>query len=90
MSFAAELRSAAGELPASACAGAVSPLLSRRVVENWIAGRNKPPDWAQAWILTRIKRASERFDRKQRPAMPTSNVMMCREGRAAGHHTPEM
>ena len=67
MSFATDLRAAAGELPASACAGAVSPLLSRRVAENWIAGRNEPPDWAQAWILTRIKRARERADRKSPP-----------------------
>jgi hypothetical protein len=67
MSFAAELRTAARDLPASACAEAVSPLLSRRVVENWIAGRNEPPDWTQAWILTRIKRARDRADRKSLP-----------------------
>lgn len=64
MTFSAELRTAAGQLPAAACAEAVSPFLSRRVVENWIAGRNEPPDWTQAWILTRIKRARERADRK--------------------------
>jgi hypothetical protein len=67
MSFAADLRAAAGQLSAADCAGAVSPLLSRRVVENWIAGRNEPPDWTQAWILTRIKRARERADRKSPP-----------------------
>jgi hypothetical protein len=67
VSFATDLRAAAGDLPASACAGAVSPLLSRRVVENWIAGRNEPPDWTQAWILTRIKRARARADRKSPP-----------------------
>lgn len=67
MSFAADLRAAARELPASACARAVSPLLSRRVVENWIAGRNKPPKWTQAWILTRIKRARERLKIRERP-----------------------
>lgn len=67
MSFAADLRAAAGELPASACAEAVSPLLSRRVVENWIAGRNEPPDWTQAWILTRVNRARERAERKSTP-----------------------
>jgi hypothetical protein len=67
MTFAESLRNAAGQLSAADCAGAVSPLLSRRVVENWIAGRNEPPDWAQAWILTRIKRARERADRKSPP-----------------------
>lgn len=67
MSFATELRTAAGQLPASACAKAVSPLLSRRVVENWIAGRNDPPDWTQAWILTRVNRARERAERKSPP-----------------------
>jgi hypothetical protein len=73
MSFAAELRTAAGQISAAACAGAVSPLLSRRVVENWIAGRNEPPDWAQAWILTRIKRAAARHERKQAHAMQAPN-----------------
>ena len=67
MSFAADLRTAAGHLPAAACAAAVSPLLSRRVVENWLAARNEPNDWTQEWILTRVQRARERADRKSPP-----------------------
>jgi hypothetical protein len=73
MSFATDLRFVAGQLSAAACAEAVSPILSRRVVENWIAGRNEPPDWAKAWILTRIKRARARHERKQARAMQAPN-----------------
>jgi len=67
MSFATELKSAAGQLTAAACAQAVSPLLSRRTVEDWIQARREPPDWTQAWILTRIKRARARAERKSPP-----------------------
>jgi len=74
MSFSYEIKSAAGQLTAADCAASVSPLLSRRVAENWIAGRNEPPDWAQAWILTRIKRARARAERKQASAMQAPNV----------------
>jgi hypothetical protein len=76
VSFAAKLRTAAGRLPASACADAVSPLLSRRVVENWIAGRNEPPNWTHDMILTRITRAAKAAKLRERAAMPTSNVKM--------------
>lgn len=65
MGFASKLRGAAGKLTASECAKAVSPLLSRRVVENWLAARNDPPDWAQEWILKRIKRAGSPSKGKQ-------------------------
>ena len=67
MSFPADLRAAAGQLTAADCAGAVSPLLSKRTVEDWMQARREPPDWTQAWILTRIKRARERADRKSPP-----------------------
>lgn len=64
MSFADELRTAAGQLSAADCAKAVSPLLSRRTVEDWMQARRTPPAWAQEWLLTRIKRARARAERR--------------------------
>ncbi len=65
MSFATQLRDAAGKLSAADCAKAVSPLLSRRTVEDWLQARRTPPAWAQELVLTRIKRARERAERRQ-------------------------
>jgi hypothetical protein len=67
MSFATELRAAAGQLSAAECAKAVSPLLSKRTVEDWMQARREPPAWAQEWLLTRIKRARARAERKSPP-----------------------
>lgn len=55
MTFTAQLRSAKGDLSAREVAARVSPLLSVRTVEHWLAGRREPPAWAQAWILSRVK-----------------------------------
>ena len=62
MSFASELQSAAGQLTAaqiSAVTGA-----SKRTVEGWRAGKEPPPAY-RADILTRIKRARARAERRQ-------------------------
>lgn len=72
MSFATKLRAAAGQLSAADCAKAVS-LLSRRTVEDWLQARREPPAWAQEWLLTRIKRARARAERKRANAMQAPN-----------------
>lgn len=82
MSFAADLCDAGGQLTAADCAASVSPLLSRRVVENWIAGRNDPPKWTQAWILTRIRRARARAERRTASAMQAPNTKVLHERRS--------
>lgn len=55
MSFAAKLQTAKGALTARQVAAAVSPLLSHRTVEDWIADRRSPPAWTQEWILSRVR-----------------------------------
>jgi hypothetical protein len=54
MSFAQQLRAAAGDLTARQVASAVSPLLSVRTVEDWLAARRTPPDWTHVWILKNV------------------------------------
>jgi len=54
MIFAQQLRAAAGDLTARQVAFAVSPLLSVRTVEDWLAARRTPPDWTHAWILKNV------------------------------------
>jgi hypothetical protein len=56
MTFAAQLHQAKSHLTAREVASAISPLLSVRTVEDWLAGRRSPPPWAQAWILSRLRR----------------------------------
>lgn len=58
MTFAAQLQSAKGDLTARQVAAAVSPLLSVRTVEDWLADRRSPPAWAQDWILSRVRKAT--------------------------------
>lgn len=65
MSFTAQLRAAKGDLAAREVAAAVSSLLSVRTVEHWLAGRREPPDWAQDWILSRVKRRSTKLNDRQ-------------------------
>jgi hypothetical protein len=55
MSFASELQTAKGDLTARQVAAAVSPLLSVRTVEDWLADRRSPPAWTQEWILSRVR-----------------------------------
>jgi hypothetical protein len=54
MTFAAQLQTAKGDLTARQVAAAVSPLLSVRTVEEWLADRRSPPAWTQDWILSRV------------------------------------
>jgi hypothetical protein len=54
VSFASQLQSAKGNLTARQVAAAVSPLLSVRTVEDWLADRRSPPAWTQEWILSRV------------------------------------
>ena len=64
MSFVEQLRAAKGDLTARQVAVAVSPLLSVRTVEKWLAGDNEPPAWTHEWILSRIR--SPKWPRKQK------------------------
>lgn len=54
MSFANQLQAAKGNLTARQVAAAVSPLLSVRTVEKWLAGENKPPEWTHEIVLWRV------------------------------------
>lgn len=54
MTFAEHLRAAKRDLTAKQVAAAVSPLLSVRTVEDWLADRRTPPKWAHEWILSRV------------------------------------
>lgn len=55
MSFASQLHAAKGDLTARQVAAAVSPLLSVRTVEKWLAGDNEPPAWTHEWIISRVR-----------------------------------
>jgi hypothetical protein len=55
MTFAPQLQAAKGDLTARQVAAAVSPLLSVRTVEDWLADRRSPPAWTQEWILSRVR-----------------------------------
>jgi hypothetical protein len=55
MSFAAQLQIAKGDLTARQVAAAVSPLLSVRTVEDWLADRRCPPAWTHQWIISRVR-----------------------------------
>jgi hypothetical protein len=54
MTFAEQIQSAKGDLTARQVAAAVSPLLSVRTVEDWLADRRSPPAWTHEWILSRV------------------------------------
>ena len=55
MTFAAQLQDAKGDLTARQVASAVSPLLSVRTVEKWLAGDNEPPAWTHEWIISGVR-----------------------------------
>ncbi len=55
MSFASQLQAAKGDLTARQVAAAVSPLLSVRTVEKWLADDNEPPRWTHDWIISRVR-----------------------------------
>jgi hypothetical protein len=59
MSFSEQLRASKGNLSAREVAEAISPKLSVRTVEEWLADRRTPPEWTHDIILWRIsQRAS--------------------------------
>lgn len=57
MTFGQQLTNAKGDLTARQVASAISPLLSHRTVETWLADRRSPPEWAQGWILGQVAQA---------------------------------
>jgi len=64
MTFAALLQAAKGDLTARQVASAVSPLLSVRTVEEWLADRRSPPAWTHEWILSRVRSPKKARPRK--------------------------
>jgi len=64
MLFATQLQTAKGDLTARQVAAAVSPLLSVRTVEDWLADRRSPPAWTQEWILSRVRSPKKARSRK--------------------------
>jgi hypothetical protein len=64
MTFATQLQVAKGDLTARQVASAVSPLLSVRTVEDWLADRRSPPAWTHEWILSRIRSPKKARSRK--------------------------
>lgn len=62
MSFTEQLQSAKGDLTARQVASAVSPLLSVRTVEKWLAGDNEPPAWTHDWIISRVRSQHHQHD----------------------------
>jgi len=54
MDFATQLQNAKGDLTARQVAAAVSPILSHRTVEKWLANVNEPPEWTHEIVLWRI------------------------------------
>ena len=64
MTFAAQLTATKGDLTARQVAAAVSPLLSVRTVEDWLADRRSPPAWTQEWILSRVRSPEKARSRK--------------------------
>ena len=63
--FANQLAATAAPLTASEAALAVSPLLSRRTMEDWLQDRRTPPDWTHAYIIAAVTRAASRKIRRR-------------------------
>jgi hypothetical protein len=63
VSFARKLTDAAAQLTASEAAAAVSVLLSRRTMEEWLQDRRTPPEWTHEWILARVTARAKRKTR---------------------------
>ena len=62
MSFASQLQTVKGDLTARQVAAAVSPLLSVRTVEDWLADSRSPPAWTHDWIISRVRSQHYRHD----------------------------
>lgn len=64
MSFSSQLQTTKGDLTARQVASVVSPLLSGRTVEEWLADRRSPPAWTHEWILSRVRSPKKVRSRK--------------------------
>lgn len=64
MGLSLQLQAAKGDLTARQVAAAVSPLLSVRTVEDWLADRRSPPAWTHEWILSRVRSPKKARSRK--------------------------
>ena len=64
MTFAHQLTKAAGDCTAAEAATAVSALLSRRTMEDWLQGRRTPPEWTHDFILARVSARARRKSRR--------------------------
>lgn len=64
MRFSDQLQAVKSHLTAREVAAAVSPLLSHRTVEDWLADRRSPPAWTQEWILSRVRSPKKARSRK--------------------------
>jgi len=60
MTFTEQLQAAKGDLTARQVAAAVSPLLSVRTVEDWLADRRSPPPWTHEWIVECVVKGRNR------------------------------
>ena len=81
MSFADQLQTAKGGLTARQVAAAVSPMLSVRTVEGWLADRRTPPEWSHDWILSRV-----RHPKNPRRPKNRTNLKVCRPLERAGEN----
>jgi len=72
VSFSSQLQTTKGDLTARQVAYAVSPLLSVRTVEEWLADRRSPPAWTHEWILSRVRSPKKARSRKGQ------NAELCR------------
>ena len=72
MGLSLQLQAAKGDLTARQVAAAVSPLLSVRTVEDWLADRRSPPAWTHEWILSRVRPPKKARSRKGQ------NAELCR------------
>lgn len=65
MSFLERLVSAAEPLTAAEAAAAVSSLLSRRTMEDWLQGRRTPPAWTHEIILWRVEERARKVSEEK-------------------------
>lgn len=70
--FSKELKSAAGHITAAQIAEATGASIG--TVYAWRHGRRKPKAREQAALLTRVRRARSRAERKQASVMQAPNV----------------
>ena len=80
--FAERLRAAKGDLSAREVAARLSPLLSVRIVEHWLADYRTPPKWTHEWILgcarkpkpTRKAKGQNESDEGSAPSKPNAET----------------